>query len=183
MKWENVSFEKTTIDVKKAIKRVIEFDDKGIAVSRTQILSNTKTAKGVRSFIMPDIVTEYLKQWKERQKQTEVETGLSLTGRENFVFCNQSGEMRTYSSLRCLLKRFLKKNGFDKEGISLYTFRHTFATMLLEERENPKIVANLMGHSKVLTTLTTYSHVISNDVYEDTAKTLDGVYSKIIDPK
>lgn len=91
--------------------------------------------------------------------------------------------MCTYSSLRSLLKRFLKKNGFDKEGISLDTPRHTFATMLLEERENPKIAANLMGHSKVLMTLTTYSHVISNDVYEDTAKALDGIYSKIIDPK
>jgi hypothetical protein len=45
--------------------------------------------------------------------------------------------------------------------------------MLLEERENPKIVADLMGHVKVLTTLTTYSHVISDSVYESTAKTPD----------
>lgn len=152
------------------MKKVIEFDDKGVAVSRTQILSDTKTAKGVRSFIMPDIVAEYLKQWKERQKQTEIETGLSLTSREKFVFCNQRGQMRTYSSLRCLLRRSLKKNGVYKEGISHYTFRHTFATMLLEERENPKSIESLMRHSKVLTTLTTYSHIISNDVYEDTEK-------------
>ena len=48
--------------------------------------------------------------------------------------------------------------------------------MLLEERENPKIVSELMGHAKVLTTLSIYSHVISKTVYEDTALTLDRVY-------
>ena len=68
-------------------------------------------------------------------------------------------------------------------GISLYTFRHTFATMLLEERENPKIVSKLMGHSKVLTTLSVYSHVISNSVYEQTAKTLDSAYKNLIAEK
>jgi len=61
----------------------------------------------------------------------------------------------------------------------LYTFRHTFATMLLEKRENMKIVANLMGHASVTTTLKIYSHVLK-DVYAETANTLDEVY---IDPK
>ncbi|MCL2874524.1 MAG: tyrosine-type recombinase/integrase [Defluviitaleaceae bacterium] len=52
--------------------------------------------------------------------------------------------------------------------------QHTFATILLEERENPKIVADLMGHTKVSTTLDLYSHVVDNDVYVVTARTLDG---------
>jgi len=49
----------------------------------------------------------------------------------------------------------------------------------LEERENPKIVSELMGHSKVLTTLSIYSHVISKSVYESTAKTLDRAYGNL----
>ena len=88
-------------------------------------------------------------------------------------------EMRTYSGLRSLLIRFLKRNGLEDTGINLYSFRHTFATMLLEERENPKIVSSLMGHVKVETTLSRYSHVISNAVYETTADTLNNVYTKI----
>jgi len=51
--------------------------------------------------------------------------------------------------------------------------------MLLEERENPKIVSELMGHSKVLTTLSIYSQVISKSVYESTAKTLDRAYGSL----
>ena len=57
---------------------------------------------------------------------------------------------------------------------------HTFATILLEERENPKIVSELMGHAKVLTTLSIYSHVISKSVYEDTAQTLDRAYLNVL---
>jgi len=94
------------------------------------------------------------------------------------VFCTKKGEMRSYSGLRTMLQRFLKKNGLDSHGISLFTFRHTFATTQLEQRENPTIAANLMGHKKILATLTTYSHVITSEVYEDTAKTLDQVNSK-----
>jgi hypothetical protein len=50
--------------------------------------------------------------------------------------------------------------------------------MLLEARENPKIVSALMGHAKASTTLDVYSPV-STDVFEETAATLDRVYSKI----
>ena len=61
--------------------------------------------------------------------------------------------MRTYSGLWSSLERFKKRYGLQEENISLYTFRHTYATILLEQRENPKIVANLMGHTRVSTTL------------------------------
>jgi len=98
-----------------------------------------------------------------------------------FVFPNtKTGAMRTYWGLRSLLKRFVEKHNLQDENITLYTFRHTFATFLLEQRENPKIVAALMGHKKVSTTLDLYSHVVSNTVYESTARTLDGVYAGII---
>lgn len=91
--------------------------------------------------------------------------------------------MRSYSGLRSMLRRFLSKNGLDGHEISLYTFRHTFATILLEERENPKIVSELMGHSKVLTTLSIYSHVISKSVYESTARTLDRAFQNLTPAK
>ena len=91
----------------------------------------------------------------------------------------KDGSMRTYSGLRSLLERFKKRHGLREEDISLYTFRHTYATILLEQRENPKIVANLMGHTRVGTTLDLYSHVVDDEVYKQTAKTLDGVFANL----
>jgi len=65
------------------------------------------------------------------------------------------------------------------EGITLKTLRHTFATVLLEQRENPKIVMKLMGHSHVKTTLDMYSHIVNDAVYEKTVQTLDDVYASL----
>jgi integrase len=44
--------------------------------------------------------------------------------------------------------------------IRLYDLRHTHATLLLIAEENPKIVAERLGHSSVVLTLDTYSHVL-----------------------
>jgi site-specific recombinase XerD len=110
------------------------------------------------------------------QKEQQLKTGIDFTSGDSHVFCTKRGTMRNYYGLRSLLVRFLARNNLDGHDINLYTFRHTFATILLEERENPKIVSELMGHAKVLTTLSIYSHVISKSVYEDTAQTLDRAY-------
>ena len=40
------------------------------------------------------------------------------------------------------------------------TIRHTHATMLLSEGVNPKVVAERLGHSTIVLTLDTYSHVL-----------------------
>ena len=69
-------------------------------------------------------------------------------------------------------------------GLSvIILYRHTFATVLLEERENPRIVADMMGHEKISTTLDLYSHVVTNSVYEQTAQKLDGVYARLTKKK
>lgn len=41
-----------------------------------------------------------------------------------------------------------------------YDLRHSAATLLLAAGEHPKVVAELLGHSKVTLTLDTYSHVL-----------------------
>jgi len=179
LKWRDVDWENATISIRLAASREIEFDNDGNVKGRRQIISNTKTVLSVRSFKVADSVINCLKEWLCYQMDMEMETGITFTASDCHVFSTNKGEMRSYSGLRAMLQRFLKKNSFGGHGISLYTFRHTFATMLLEERENPKIVSELMGHSKVLTTLSIYSHVISKSVYESTAKTLDRVFENL----
>lgn len=183
LKWRDVDFNNATISIRLAASREIEFDDSGAVVERRQVISNTKTVLSVRSFKVADNVIQCLRAWMAYQKEQEAKTGIVFTSADCHVFCMNKGEMRSYSGLRSMLRRFLSKNGLDGCGISLYTFRHTFATMLLEERENPKIVSELMGHSKVQTTLSIYSHVISKSVYESTARTLDRVFDHIAPEK
>ena len=41
-----------------------------------------------------------------------------------------------------------------------HALRHSHATALLQANEHPKVVADRLGHSSVMVTLDTYSHVV-----------------------
>ena len=56
-------------------------------------------------------------------------------------------------------KPILKKAGLS-ESLRLYDLRHSCATLLLEAGENPKVVSEGLGHSSVVMTLDTYTHVL-----------------------
>jgi len=137
LQWININFDIKTLSVKKALKRVVEFDENWNVISHGAKVGTTKTKKSVCTIKMPDIVVEALLEWQLYCSQKVIHS--------EFVFPNtKTGEMRTYSSLRSLLRRFIIKHKLEKEGITLYTLRYTFATLLLEQRENPKIVMELM---------------------------------------
>jgi integrase len=172
LEWKHVNLEQKTISVKQAVKRVVEFDAMGEVASHGAVIGKTKTPRSVRVLSIPEVVVDVLNEWADYCKEKNFKS--------KYVFPSETGKLRTYSGLRSMLVRFINRHGLQDEHISLYTFRHTFATILLEERENPRIVADMMGHVKVSTTLDIYSHVVSNAVYEKTAQTLDGVYKKYI---
>lgn len=44
--------------------------------------------------------------------------------------------------------------------IRLYDLRHSCATLLLEAGEHPKVVQERLGHSSIVLTLDTYSHLL-----------------------
>ena len=170
--WDSIDLDKRVLSVKNALNRTVEFDEAGNVLAHAAKIGKTKTPKSVRTITLPEAVVTALNEWQTYCKDNNIVS--------KFVFPNtNNGEMRTYSGLRSQLRRFIISHGLQSEGISLYTFRHTFATMLLEARENPKIVSALMGHAKTSTTLDIYSHVVSSEVYKETAATLDGEYSKI----
>jgi integrase len=43
--------------------------------------------------------------------------------------------------------------------ITLHGLRHSHATILLEHGENPKVVAERLGHTSITVTMDIYSHV------------------------
>ena len=169
---DNINFTRRTLNVKIALKRKFEFDEDWNVVSRDAVVGTTKTKKSVRSIKMSSVVIAILQEWKQYCEDNGIHSP--------FVFPNtKNGKMRTYSGIRSLLRRFIAKYRLEEEDITLYTLRHTFATILLEHHENPKIVMELMGHTKVKTTLDMYSHIVDDTVYDKTVQTLDGAYASI----
>lgn len=77
---------------------------------------------------------------------------------------NRQGSFRTkdryYEAVkrfRASYRHFLDRNSFSGEGLNLHRCRHTYASMLLEQEINPKIVQKLLGHRDVSTTLGIYT--------------------------
>jgi integrase len=61
--------------------------------------------------------------------------------------------------------------------VRLHDLRHTFATWLLEQGENPKTVSQLLGHTRVQITLDLYSHVtlaVEHQAIARLGETLEG---------
>lgn len=77
-----------------------------------------------------------------------------------YFFVNRLGNGISTQSVRLLINKCIIELNFAKH-ITPHTFRHTFATLLLEEDVNIKYIQNLLGHSSIVTTQI-YTHVNLN---------------------
>lgn len=73
------------------------------------------------------------------------------------VVCSLNGTPRDPINLIREYNRLISKANLNK--ISFHDLRHIFATLLLEDGENPKVVSEILGHSRVSTTLDIYTHI------------------------
>lgn len=78
----------------------------------------------------------------------------------------RSGKERRHhvleSGLQKAVKTAVKKSGIDKR-VTVHTFRHSFATHMLENGANIRVLQELLGHADVKTT-EIYTHVMRKDL-------------------
>ena len=86
-----------------------------------------------------------------------------LNGKTNeYLFLNKLGDKLTDRGIRLIINNIVEKSCI-KSKVSPHTFRHTFATMLLNEGCNIKSVQELLGHSSLGTT-GIYTHLTSDEI-------------------
>ena len=74
-----------------------------------------------------------------------------------YFFVNRWHKRISDQSVRIIVKKYTERSNIEKH-ITPHTFRHTFATTLLDEGVDIKYIQNLLGHSSILTTQI-YTHV------------------------
>ena len=78
-------------------------------------------------------------------------------GHEDFVFLNRFGSRLSRISIFTLIKTLSAKAGINKT-ISPHTFRHSFATHLIEGGADLRAVQEMLGHASITTT-EIYTHL------------------------
>jgi integrase/recombinase XerD len=76
---------------------------------------------------------------------------------QNIVFLNRRGSRLTRAMIFTIIKDLATKAGIRK-NISPHTFRHSFATHLVEGGADLRAVQEMLGHESILTT-EIYTHI------------------------
>ncbi len=160
-KGELLGLQWSDVDIKQGI----------ISVKRTAVWANKnlylkdipKTESSIRTIQLPDQTVKALKKWQLACPANSL----------NLVFPSPKTNGILYPN--SLDKAFQKAvRGAGVPYISFHGLRHTFATTLLANNVNPKIVQEMLGHATIKTTMDTYSHVLPN-MQKEAAKQLSAV--------
>ncbi|WP_347488384.1 tyrosine-type recombinase/integrase [Desulfoscipio sp. XC116] len=85
---------------------------------------------------------------------------LDKMNERDFFFINRLNNRLSEQSVRFMINKYVYMAGVATH-ITPHMFRHTFATLLLEEDVDIRYIQRLLGHSSIVTTQI-YTHVTSN---------------------
>jgi integrase/recombinase XerD len=113
------------------------------------------TGKGNKERLVP-IGRDALKYLKIYQEEIRVHQN-PAKGHEEYVFLNRRGQKLTRVMIFLIIKKTAEKAGI-KKNISPHTFRHSFATHLIEGGADLRAVQEMLGHESITTT-EIYTHL------------------------
>ena len=164
--WRNVDLAKGTLAVVQTLAKHTNSDWK---------FEDPKTQKGRRSITLPVSIVTLLSDHMEKQQT------LGLPNPHNLLFHTIDGLPASENSIsQNVFKPIIIKAGLSKQ-IRLYDLRHTHATLLLLAGVHPKVVSERLGHSSIVITLNTYSHVLPN-MQQEAAEKLEAFAYAVPEP-
>jgi integrase len=146
LRWDDVSMERSTLRVGRALVRE----------GGRHTLGETKTRRGRRQINLTPRTVSTLKAHRKKQLEEKIKlTGLYKD--HGLIFATRVGtpinpENLVNRSFKPLLERA------SLPEIRFHDLRHTCATLLLGRGVHPKLVQELLGHATIAMTLDTYSH-------------------------
>ena len=146
LRWDDVSMERSTLRVGRALVRT----------GGSHTLGETKTRRGRRQINLTPRTVSTLKAHRKKQLEEKIKlTGLYKD--HGLIFATRVGtpinpENLVNRSFKPLLERA------SLPEIRFHDLRHTCATLLLGRGVHPKLVQELLGHATIAMTLDTYSH-------------------------
>lgn len=113
------------------------------------IFSKPKTSASERIVTLPQFLNIEIKNYIEDYRFTDPEEQLFMTCRNKMGYT---------------IRRYAEVAGVKQ--IRIHDLRHSHASLLINQGIQPNIVQQRLGHQKIETTLSTYSHLYPNKQYE-----------------
>ncbi|HOJ92176.1 MAG TPA: site-specific tyrosine recombinase XerD [Dictyoglomaceae bacterium] len=110
-----------------------------------------------RIVLLGDYAKESLKRYLDVRSEFKPKDDKAL-------FLNKNGSRISRQGVWYIIKTYARILKLP-EKVSPHTFRHTFATHLLSQGADIRIVQELLGHSDISTTQI-YTHVVSNELHD-----------------
>ena len=119
------------------------------------------TGKGNKQRLVPisPVADQWLEYWLEDRSKLDIKAEYS-----DIVFLNRYGRQLTRAMIFTIVKGLAKQADIHKT-ISPHTLRHSFATHLLQNGADLRIVQDLLGHEDITTT-EIYTHIEIQDLRE-----------------
>lgn len=141
LSWEDIDLDAKVIHIRHTIARVRNSDSKVKSWTKL-ILDTPKTGASIRDIPISSLLFTRLAKINDEQK-----TGYVLSGSFSFL-SPRTYEYRFHKTLEeCGIKQF-----------NYHVLRHTFATRCIEAGVDVKSLSEMLGHSNVAITLSTYVH-------------------------
>jgi integrase len=159
--WSRVDFEHMTLRVAQGVQRV------GGAL----VVDELKSERSHRTLPLPAVTADALRAHRAQQAQIRLRTNHWQA--RDLVFCTDTGgpiEPRNVNrALRSLLIRANVRVATSRDAagkathttqLRLHDLRHSCASFLLAQGQNPRVVMEILGHSGIAITMNTYAHVL-----------------------
>lgn len=165
--WNNIDLDNGLIHV----KHTLVAGEKG---SKQYILGTPKTKSSYRTISIGKSLIDILIEHREWQHNNKIKYGQWYQD-SNFVCTKENGEPLNINSYKYLSRVVNYELGIN---FSMHSLRHTHATLLLENGANIKDIQKRLGHSKIATTMDTYSHV-TEKMKNDTVNIFEKISKKL----
>jgi integrase len=156
-----------------------------------------KTKKGKRKVVLPPLALDALARHQNAQRAERLKPGSEYAKHPGggFIFATPEGEPLDQTNLyRRNFRKVLRVAGLGTwegegearrfvPGFTMYSLRHSFASLDLRAGGNVKVTSAVLGHSDVALTLNTYTHLVDaqQDQVADRMQSLLGEAATIAD--
>lgn len=124
--------------------------------------------KGSKERLIPisDVAISWIKSYQEKVRDPLLLKSGKYT---DIIFLNNRGGALTRQAVWQIIKRYCQMAGISK-NVTPHTLRHTFATHLLENGADLRVVQEILGHSDISTTQI-YTNLSQQHILQVYAKT------------